>query len=116
MAVLPYLEGRPEVVCSRDELKARLWAWFGALPYQVQIACDSVHDRDLLWDALDEGLPANLDPKRHTLASVVDSAPFRKAVFDYHAQPDHPWHHALHDAQANRVGWLAWMATQKQPS
>lgn len=111
-AVLPYLGKRPEVICTRIELQARLWAWFAALPRHVQIACDSVHDRDLLWDALGEGLPANLDRTRYELAHLINTTVFHTAVCDYQARQG-GWHHALHDAQASRAGWLAWMDANK---
>ncbi|WP_374605577.1 hypothetical protein [Niveibacterium sp.] len=108
-AVLPYLGESAETVCSRNELRTRLWAWFAALPRHVQIACDSQHDQDLLWDAFGEGLPANLDRKRYELAHLIDTTVFHAAVCNYHARHGR-WHHALHDAQANRAGWLAWMS------
>ena len=114
MAVVPYLGYQPEALCTRDELKVRLWAWFATLPRRVQIACDSMHDRDLLWDALDEGLPPNLDQKRFELASLIDTLAFHEAVCKYHEHPGCPWHHALHDAHAHRAGWLAWMEAHKQ--
>lgn len=108
MAVLPHLGLQPGAACARDQLKARLWTWFTTLPRHVQIACDSARDLDLLWDALEEGLPPNLDQQRFELASLIDTTVFHKAVCDYHAQSGCPWHHALHDALAHRVGWLAW--------
>ncbi|WP_051710387.1 3'-5' exoribonuclease [Andreprevotia chitinilytica] len=105
--VLPYLYKRPEAICTRTELQARLWAWFTTLPRHVQIACDSQQDQDLLWDAFGEGLPANLDRKSYELAQLIDTTVFHKAICDYQAKHG-GWHHALHDAQANRAGWLAW--------
>ncbi|AOF84688.1 hypothetical protein BSY239_3397 [Hydrogenophaga sp. RAC07] len=62
-AVLPHLGQQPENSCSREELTRRLYEWLHGFPGTVQIACDSTHDRDLLWDALENGLPTNLDPK-----------------------------------------------------
>lgn len=108
MAVQPYLGHEAGAVCTREELTCRLWAWFAALPPQVRIACDSVHDRDLLWDALGEGLPPNLEQQAFNLASLLDAPVFHKAACCYHEQANCPWHHALHDAHANRAGWLAW--------
>ncbi|MCX9156489.1 DUF4325 domain-containing protein [Niveibacterium sp. 24ML] len=107
LAVLPQLGQQPAAICNRDELQTRLWAWFESLPGRVQIACDSQHDQDLLWDAFGEGLPENLDPKRFDLATLSNTAAFHAAVCDYHAKQG-SWHHALHDAQAHRSGWLAW--------
>jgi hypothetical protein len=106
-AVVPHLGQRPERVCSREDLTRRLYAWLCALPSRVQIACDSDLDRDLLWDALEDGLPSNLDPSVRWLAWDSEERVFHDAVFKYHAQPNRPRHHALHDALAMRLGWLA---------
>lgn len=110
--VLPYLGANPEAICDRAELRRRLWAWFATLPRHVQVACDSTHDQRLLWEAFGEGLPPNLDTKRCELAHLIDTTEFHKAVGNYQAAQGQ-WHHALHDACANRAGWLAWMDTNK---
>lgn len=60
----------------------------------------------------DGDLPAQI-AGRYDLRALIDTAVFNQAVCQYHAQPDQPWHHALHDAQAHRVGWLAWMDANK---
>lgn len=106
-AVLPHLGKHPEAICTREELQARLWAWFATLPSYVQVACDSRHDQDLLWDAFGEGLPANRSLRRYELAHLLNSKSFHAAVCDFQAKQG-GWHHALHDAQAHRAGWLAW--------
>jgi hypothetical protein len=114
VAVLPYLGQFPEAVCTREELTQRLRAWFASLPRSVQIACDAQQDLDLLRDALDEELPANIKPGRFNLASLIDTTVFHKAVCHYHEQPGQPWHHALYDAHAHRHGWMAWMDAHKE--
>lgn len=111
-AVLPQLGEFPDATCTRDELTRRLWAWFTTLPRHVQLASDSQHDRDLLWDALGEGLPENLEKAVYDLRPLIDSTVYNDAVCHYHDKPDQPWHHALHDARAHRAGWLAWMAAR----
>ena len=111
--VLPLLGRFPGAACTRDELTRRLWAWFATLPHHVQIASDSTHDRDLLWDAFDEGLPENLDRSVFDLRSLIDTTIFNDAVCRYHEQQNQPWHHALHDARAYRAGWMAWMAMRE---
>lgn len=111
-AVLPLLGRFPEVVCSREELTRRLWTWFATLPRQVKLACDSAHDRDLLWDAFEDGLPDNLDKAALDLRALIDTTVFHKAVCQYQSEKG-DWHHALHDARANRAGWLAWMDANK---
>lgn len=106
-AVLPHLGQQPENSCSREELTRRLYEWLRGFSGTVQIACDSTHDRDLLWDALEDGLPTNLDPTVVKLAWQSETRVFNEAVCKYHDQPGRPRHHALHDAQALRLGWLA---------
>jgi len=112
-AVLPFLGKYPGAACTRIELKKRLWEWFASLPRHVQLASDSTRDRDLLWDAFGVGLPENLDKSVFDLRSLIDTTVFNDAVCRFHAQPNQPWHHALHDARAHRVGWLAWMESKK---
>ncbi len=107
VAVLPHLEQQPENTCSRKELTRRLYEWLHRFPATLQIACDSTHDRDLLWDALENGLPPNVEPTVLKLAWQSEDRVFNEAVCKYHDQPGRPRHHALHDAQALRCGWLA---------
>lgn len=106
-AVLPHLGQQPEDSCSREELTRRLYEWLRGFPATLQIACDSTHDRDLLWDALEDGLPPNLEPTVLKLAWQSEDRVFNEAVYKYHDQPGRPRHHALHDAQSLRHGWLA---------
>lgn len=112
-AVLPLMGQFPDSVCTRPELTKRLWKWFSSLPRHVQLAADSTHDRDLLWDAFGEGLPVNLDKSVFDLRPLIDTTVFNDAVCRYHDQPKQPWHHALYDARAHRAGWLAWMDARK---
>lgn len=113
-AVIPLLGQIPGASCTRDELTRRLWTWFATLPRHVQLASDSTHDRDLLWDAFGEGLPENLDKKVYDLRPLIDTTVFNDAVCRYHDQPSQPWHHSLHDARAHRAGWMAWMDANKE--
>jgi hypothetical protein len=106
-SVLPHVGKVPAAVCSRDELTQRLWNWFSTLPGQLQIACDSVHDKDLLWGALGDGLPPNLSAAHKEIAFLAETPAFRNAASRYYQQEGYPLHHALHDAQALRHGWLA---------
>lgn len=109
-AVLPLLEKAE--LADRAGLRQRLIAWFAQLPRSATIGCDSFTDYELLLDALDGGKPANLSGW-HDLRPLIDSTVFHAAVCCYHDAPGHPWHHALHDAQAHRMGWLAWMDSKK---
>lgn len=112
-AVLAHLGEDPAAKVKRDELRERLVTWFATLPRSVTIACDSFTDWELLLDALGEHRPVNL-AGRYDLRSLIDSTAFHKAVCAYHAVPGQPWHHALHDAIAHRMGWMAWMAEKKR--
>lgn len=103
----------PEVKVKGEQLSERLRAWFTTLPRKVVIACDSRTDWDLLLDALDGELPANVVPHIFDLRNLIDTTVFNNAVCRYHDQPNQPWHHALHDAKAHRDGWLAWMIASK---
>lgn len=116
LAVLPHVGHSPEAICSREQLTQRLLRWFSLLPGRVRIACDSMHDRDLLWDALEGELPDNLDSGRYDLAPFSEEAAFRQAVFGYHSQTGHPWHHSLHDAHAHRLGWVACASSNMGPA
>jgi len=103
----------PEAKANREQLSKRLREWFATLPRKVVIACDSRTDWDLLRDALDGELPANVVPHIFDLRSLIDTTVFNSAVCRYHDQPNRPWHHALHDSKAHRDGWMAWMAAPK---
>jgi hypothetical protein len=107
-AVLPHLGRFIGAACTQGELTQRLWDWFSTLPNHVQIASDSAHDRDLLWDAFGEGLPGNLDRSVYDLRALIDTTAFNGAVCGHHEAPNQPCHHALHDARAQRAGWMAW--------
>lgn len=109
-AVLPQL-GQAQPAVTSVQLMERLAAWFAVLPRNVTIACDSFTDWELLLDALGEMRPTNLRG-RFDIRTLVDSTVFHRAVVRYHEQHG-PWHHALHDARAHRIGWLAWMDAKK---
>jgi hypothetical protein len=106
-AVLPLLGKVPNAQMTREELTLKLRSWFAELP-EVVIACDSNHDRDLFADALDYELVPNVVGWLNlNELPDTDAKIFNQAAATYHDQPDHPWHHALHDARAHRAGWLA---------
>lgn len=110
--VLPHLGRFPATQCHRDELAHLLWQWFAALPGKAQIAADYLGDRDLLSEALAGNWPDNLDHAIFDLSPLLEDDTFNEAACAYHNEPDHPWHHALHDARANRAGWVAWVSMQ----
>lgn len=109
-SVLGQIEGAS---VKRAELGAALRTWFTELAVPLTIACDYSADWDLLVDALDGELPGNVIG-RLDLANMAESAAFKLAAAGWHAGPGRPWHHALHDARANCVGWRAWTCANLQ--
>lgn len=109
LAVLPLLEG-DSVSVSMRELGERLLAWLEAFGEPVTLACDS-----LAWDwpwvqeifgELD-AWPANLvrRPLLLTINYLNDYDRFIEAVEQAFSSLRR--HHALDDAKANRLGWIA---------
>ncbi len=109
--VEPLLGRFPAALCHRAELAQRLRQWFAALHGDVQIATDFGGDFSLLCNALSHDLPGNVDRAVFDLTPLLEDETFNEAACAYHNEPDHPWHHALHDARAHRAGWVAWVAT-----
>lgn len=106
-AVLVHLCKFPEAICEKDQLAERLRLWLKALPFNITIAYDYQMDYELLYDLLDGDLPTNITGY-YNLRPLIDKPAFNKAVCAYHVVPGQPWHHALHDVRAQRLGWLAW--------
>lgn len=112
LEVLPLLKGGNRLV-TRAELRDKLLAWFATLPRNCQIACDSEIDMRLLRQALGDAWPANLAPKHFDLRDMANSTVFDRAVAEYFEWTNAKPHHALHDARANRKGWLAYCDARK---
>jgi hypothetical protein len=106
--VVPLLTG-PSL--SRDAARASLQDWFAARPRSVQAACDSDIDWRFLLGLLGER-PSNLAAQRHDLAPLIVTRIYNQTISTYFAN-GHPEHHAMHDARAYRLGWLAWMDARK---
>ncbi len=109
--VLPFLEGG-EALMSRHQLRGRLKDWLEAFNEPVQLATDS-----LAWDwprihelfPTPDDWPANL-VKRPLLLSMNylnDYDKFEEAVEEAFATGILRRHHALDDAKANALGWMA---------
>lgn len=109
--VLPILNGGKYIVPS-NELCDHLLAWFTGMPRYVQVACDSVIDFRFLKEILDADWPNKLEKKYFDLSTLITNNIYDQAVKRYYAQ-DRPPHNALTDAQAYRLGWLAWMDAKK---
>jgi hypothetical protein len=110
-AVLPQLSHVAAV--DRAELADRLAAWFASLPPDVVVTCDNSTDWELLLDAMGDHRPDNLTGC-YDLRQTMGIAGFNAAAARYHEHAS--WHHALHDAQAHRHGWMAVQDHIKEPS
>lgn len=108
-AVLPYLEGGTALITMR-ELCERLTAWLEAFGEPVKLATDS-----LAWDwpwiqviFYGKAWPQNLDgkPLLLTMNYINHFDEFEPTVEQAFANGLRR-HHALDDAEANRLGWIA---------
>ena len=116
-AVLPHLQGG-EALMTMDELTLRLGNWIEDFNQPVQLVTDS-----LSWDwpwiqelfYLPGTWPKNLDGKPVQLYEMADSPFLERAVEEAYQThiPRLCRHHALDDARANRLAWLAWKGTNK---
>lgn len=113
-AVLPHLQGG-KALMTMDELTLRLGNWIESFEQPVKLATDS-----LSWDwpwiqeifHLPGTWPANLDGQPMSLYSLIYPPFFEQVIeqtFETH-KPKLRRHHALDDAKANRIAWLAWKA------
>lgn len=111
--VLPQLEGGPAQM-TMDELRKRLTAWLEAFGEPVQLATDNS-----TWDwpwihqifrvlTVAPAWPSNLlpAPLPLTMNYLIDFDKFERAVEQAFADGLRR-HHALDDAKANRLGWIA---------
>ncbi len=113
MAVLPQLEGGV-VRMSLAELGERLEAWIAAFDVPVQLATDSLAwDWPWVQEIFDElgRWPSNLETKplvlpREPAFNLAVETAFEKPK-DGSSATRLRRHHALDDAKANRLGWLA---------
>jgi hypothetical protein len=109
VAVLPLLEGG-DCLMSMQELAVRLQTWLASFGEPVQLAIDN-----LTWDWRwipeifhDRPWPENLDghPLLLTMNYLNDFDKFEPAV-EKGFSDGLRRHHALDDAKANRLGWIA---------
>jgi len=111
MAVLPQLECHPDVRLTMAELRVRLWQWISEFEQPVQLATDSMSwDWPWIHEIFDELTlwPPNLDgkPLLLTMSDLNDYDKFIETVEKAFADGLRR-HHALDDAKANRLGWIA---------
>ncbi|MGR2682416.1 hypothetical protein [Chromobacterium haemolyticum] len=111
--VLPLLQRTPSAPCSAEQLTCRLREWFEALGEPVTLVFDYFADWELLADALlgdvHQSLPTNIGEKWLLPQEIVGAPIFQRALMATYSS-DWPPHHALLDARALRVGYLAWQA------
>lgn len=110
--VLPLLDGGDRIM-QPDQLRERLLSWFATLPRSVQVACDSETDFQFLKAILADTWPANLEKRFFDLRPLVDTTVYDQAA-QRHYSTGKPPHHALADAEAHHMGWLAWMDANKE--
>ena len=111
-AVLPHLQGG-EALMPMHRLTLRLGNWLESFEQPVKLATDS-----LTWDwpwiqeiFSEPGTwPENLDSQPASLYQLIDSPFFERVVqqtFEKR-EPRLRCHHALDDAKANKLAYLAW--------
>lgn len=105
--VLPLLGHFHGAIVESAKLPEHVSQWIKTLPRSLSIACDSEWDWEIFSKLAGYPLPKNISG-RFDLRPLIDTTVFHKAVCRYHDLADQPWHHAFHDAQAHRFGWLAW--------
>lgn len=109
LAVLPLLEGGDKVL-SMHELTLRLGNWLEDFGGPVTLATDS-----LSWDwpwiqeifHIEGTWPANLDGKPKILLFDADPGEKFNNALEQAFAGGLRRHHALDDAKANRLGWIA---------
>lgn len=109
--VLPLLSGG-DCVLALGTLQEKLLGWFADMPKHIQIACDSETDFRFLRAILADCWPKNLDDRYFDLRPLIDTTIYDKTVQRYY-NAGGSMHNALADAQAYRLGWLAWMDANK---
>jgi hypothetical protein len=110
--VVPLLGGSEHTL---SEARAKLHDWLAHAPRAVQAACDSATDFRFLLEMLGAGTAPNLANSYFDLRPLIDSTIYDRTVARYYRE-DQREHHALADARAYRLGWLAWMDSRKGKS
>ncbi|MCW6635538.1 hypothetical protein, partial [Yersinia ruckeri] len=81
-------------------------------PWSVRICADDFLDIKLLTELFVDR-PLNLNAGWFDLRHLINTSIYHAAVCHYHDKHG-TWHHALNDAKAHRIGWLAWMGNKKR--
>lgn len=110
-AVLKHLEGG-DVRMTMDELTLRLGSWIESFEQPVKLVTDSLSwDWPWIQEIFNDVAfwPKNLDGKPASLCKIIGPITLEgevELVFRDHV-PRLRRHHALDDAKANRLAWLA---------
>ena len=108
--VLPLFGRYPGAQCTINELNVRLRAFIEGLPEGAILCCDSQKDIDYFMRALTTDgrvpMPRILSLSHQIIRDMVHDPVFDKA-FLAHFCDGREQHHALWDAQANRLGYIA---------
>lgn len=119
--VIPLLDAKPliENICYKnvhakmtlDELNKHLGYWFAALQDSIQIWADAPnYDWRYIQQIFSHsGMPFNLLPSPNALLTddTFQNIRFQNAVQEAFNKNCFRQHHALDDAQVNRIAWLA---------
>lgn len=106
LAVLPLLKGG-EALMTFADLRTRLSAWPEASGEPVKLVTDSLAwDWPWIQEIFLDAWPANVDGKPALMHELVEYPAFDREVERAFATGLRR-HHALDDAKANRLGWLA---------
>lgn len=112
--ILPMLASSSSTRMTRSALSQALWSWFETLPAPAIIHFDYSTDWCLLAEALlghgRQSIPATIAATQ-SIAALKQETVFSDAMSRYFAHSPHR-HHALTEAQALRVGWMAWKWSQ----
>lgn len=111
-AVLPQLGRYPGCDCTFDELASRVRTWLVSLG-PVDLVFDYATDWDLLHDLLtgDGGeVPSTVGDKRLLGPDILGSDAFQRSL--NLSFSEFSAHHALHDARALRLAYLAYVAAR----
>ncbi len=103
-AVLPQLGKARDAIRPKAEVGPYIRSWLSQFT-EITLVCDSYLDLELLADILDGEWPANMKD-RLDMREAMATKEFQTAQAKFHTL-ERPWHHALHDAERLRQGWLA---------
>ena len=108
--VLPLFGRYPDAQCTVDELSIRLRSFIEGLPTMAQLCCDSEKDIYQFTAAMTRSgrlpAPSKLSLDHQIIRDMTVDPVFEKA-FLAHFCDGREQHHALWDAQANRLGYIA---------